>query len=270
MLLFLVLYLLIFLVLRVMISADEQKNLIKSLQQDILQWEGYKAPAIGRRILKGLSPLEDVFPNGIFPLGTVHEMLCHNTGEASAGSGWIAGLLSLVLQNKDVAVWISLSHPPFPPALKSFGLIPDRLFFIRVKNNQEALWVMEEALKCSGLSAVIAEIRELDFKQSRRLQLAVEQSHVTGFILRNAPKKIGTTACASRWQINPLPSETADALPGLGFPRWQVALLRTRNGKTGCWTVEWADHHFRLVNDNRRLHSSKKQVFPPTFHQKTG
>jgi len=34
---------------------------------------------------------------------------------------------------------------------------------------------MEEALKCAGLAAVIGEVREMDFKQSRRLQLAVEQ-----------------------------------------------------------------------------------------------
>ena len=37
------------------------------------------------------------------------------------------------------------------------------------------LWVIEEALKCEGLAAVIGEIKELSFTQSRRLQLAVEK-----------------------------------------------------------------------------------------------
>jgi protein ImuA len=36
-----------------------------------------------------------------------------------------------------------------------------------------------------GLAAVVAEIQELSFMTSRRLQLATEQSGVTGFMLRH-------------------------------------------------------------------------------------
>jgi protein ImuA len=110
------------------------------------------------------------------------------------------------------------------------------------------LWVMEEALQCAGLAAVIGEVSALDFKQSRRLQLAVEQSKVTGFVLRNASKKLGSTACAARWQVKPLPSETSDGLPGLGLPRWQVELLKVRNGQPGSWVMEWDEGKFvRIV-----------------------
>ena len=41
------------------------------------------------------------------------------------------------------------------------------------------MWAIEEALKCDGLAAVIGEMKELSFTNSRRLQLAVEKSHVT-------------------------------------------------------------------------------------------
>lgn len=41
--------------------------------------------------------------------------------------------------------------------------------------------VMEEALKCGGLAAVVGEVQDISFTASRRLQLAVEQSGVTGF-----------------------------------------------------------------------------------------
>ena len=63
---------------------------------------------------------------------------------------------------------------------------------------------MEEALKCDGIAAVVGEIQELSFTVSRRLQLAVEQSRVTGFILRNNPRNLNTTACVTRWKITPL------------------------------------------------------------------
>jgi len=121
------------------------------------------------------------------------------------------------------------------------------MIFIDLLKDKDVLWVMEEALKCTGLAAVIGEVRGLDFKQSRRLQLAVEQSHVTGFVLRNQSAKIGSTACAARWQIKPLPSEAVDGLPGLGFPRWQVELLRVRNGQPGNWIIEWSDNKFKPI-----------------------
>jgi protein ImuA len=32
-----------------------------------------------------------------------------------------------------------------------------------------------------------------------------------------------------------------DDLPGVAFPRWQVELLKVRNGKPGIWQLEWAN-----------------------------
>lgn len=121
------------------------------------------------------------------------------------------------------------------------------MIFVNLARDKEVLWVMEEALKCTGLAAVIGELRGFDFKQSRRLQLAVEKSRVTGFILRNRSDKMGSTACAARWKISPLPSEPVDGLPGLGFPRWQVELIRVRNGQPGSWIMEWSEGRFRSV-----------------------
>src|ERR1700684_950556 len=106
---------------------------------------------------------------------------------------------------------------------------------------------MEEALKCSGLAAVVGEMPELSFTTSRRFQLAVEQSRVTGFVLRSHPRNLNTNTCVSRWKIKPLPSHAEDDLPGLGFPRWQVELQKIRNGKPGVWQVEWAAGGFRPV-----------------------
>jgi protein ImuA len=103
---------------------------------------------------------------------------------------------------------------------------------------------MEEGLKCPGLTAVIGELNELTFTESRRLQLAVEHSHTTGFIIRHNPQKINTTACVSRWKISSLISDTFDDLPGIGFPKWRVELLRMRNGKSGAWDLQWINGNF--------------------------
>lgn len=224
--------------------ADVKRELIERLQKDILQWEGYRPPPAGRQGLVGLGPVEASFPNGVFPLGTVHELVCANAGQVAASEGFIGGLLSVLMRGGGACLWVGLSQYVFAPALKAFGIEPHRVVFLNLLQDKEVLWVMEEALKCKGLAAVVGEVSTLDFKQSRRLQLAVEQSKVTGFVLRNASQKLGPTACAARWQVKPLPSETAGGLPGLGLPRWQVELLKVRNGQPGKWVVEWHEGKF--------------------------
>ena len=120
---------------------------------------------------------------------------------------------------------------------------------------------MEEALKCKGLAAVIGELGEINFTQTRRLQLAAEQSRVTGFVLRSDAKKLSATACVARWNISHLPSELEDGMPGVGFPRWNVELLKVRNGNPGSWKVEWSEGRFKPVTDTNetviRLESLK-------------
>ena len=115
-----------------------------------------------------------------------------------------------------------------------------------IKKEKERLWAIEEALKCEALSAVIGEVQEVSFTCSRRFQLAVEHSKVTGFIIRRNPKNMASAAVA-RWKIVPLPSKTEEGLPGVGFPRWNVELQKVRNGKPGTWQLEWAAGAFRQV-----------------------
>jgi protein ImuA len=226
---------------------DAKKETISRLQKDILHWEGYRPPASGVRSLLGLGALEAAFPNGVFPVAAVHELVCGSAEQAAASGGLVTGILSALLRDNGICVWIGRASRLFAPALTVFGVAPHKVIFISLAKDKDALWVMEEALKCTGLTAVVCEVGELDFKQSRRLQLAVEQSRVTGFVLRNASGKLNTTACAARWRVSSLPSAELGDLPGLGFLRWQVELLKVRNGQAGSWVMEWKDGRFGLV-----------------------
>lgn len=229
------------------IMLNTKADIIAQLQREILPLQGYKSAANGVCFDGGLGPIKYAFPNGSFPLGAVHEFFCTKAEDASASSGFIAGILSSIMHRSGAALWVGSSQLIFPPALKTFGIEPDKIIFVNVANEKERLWAMEEALKCNGLSAVLGEIQEVSFTESRRLQLAVEQSRVTGFILRRNPKNL-STACVTRWKITPLPTQSADGLPGLGFPRWNVELLKVRNGKPGIWELEWAAGGFRHVS----------------------
>ena len=232
---------------------DTKKAIISRLQKDILHWQGFILPIADQAKGIGLGPLESAFPNGVFPTGTVHEMICPTPEQAAATSGLMGGLLGTLMMRGGACLWVSTSRKLFPPALIAFDMEPHRVIFIDLQREKDVLWAMEEALKCEGLAAVIAEVRDISFAQSRRLQLAVESSKVTGFLLRNDPRKLNTTTCVARWQISPLPSETEDRVPGVGFPRWRVDLLRVRNGSPGSWKLEWVEGCFVPVEGEAEM-----------------
>src|SRR5258706_3740230 len=199
--------------------ATERKALIiEKLQADILRLQGLKLSNHSAAD-SGLGLMKDAFPNASFPLGAVHEFLSAREEDTAATHGFIAGLLAFLMGSNGTSLWISSSRKLFPPALKNFGLSPDQLIFIDLQKEREVLWAMDEALKCGALTAVVGELREISFTASRRLQLAVEQSQVTGFIVRCGFRNPGITACVSRWKITSLASEWIDDLPGVGFPK---------------------------------------------------
>ncbi|GAC1312794.1 MAG: hypothetical protein NVSMB24_34990 [Mucilaginibacter sp.] len=226
-----------------------KRDIINRLQKDILLCQGFNPPAADTASVVGLGPVEAAFPNAVFPVGAIHEFITSGREQAAASIGFMAGLISGLAKKGGACLWVSVSGILFPPSLTAFDVEPDRMIFIDVEREKDVLWAMEEALKCEGLAAVFAEVRDISFAQSRRLQLAVEGSKVTGFLLRNDPRRLGTTTCVARWQITPLPSEPENELPGVGFPRWQVDLLRVRNGSPGSWKLEWVDGHFVPVEE---------------------
>jgi protein ImuA len=235
-------------------------NIIAKLKRDILPLQGFKPVKGEVSFDAGLGFIKHAFPNACFPLGAMHEFFCSGEEDVSASSGFIAGIVSAIMQKGGVALWIGSSRMIFPPALKSFGIEPDKIIFVYLQKQKEILWAMEEALKCEGLAAVIAETPEISFMASRRFQLAVEQSRVTGFVIRRNPRNL-TTACLTRWKITSLPTMSFNDMPGVGFPRWNVELLKVRNGTPGTWQLEWF---------GRFRHVSKLAAIVQEQQRKTG
>jgi protein ImuA len=220
-----------------------KQDIIQQLQKEVHSMQRLKKVS-GQNLNTGLWEIEKAFPDQTFPLGAVHEFISDAKEDAAATNGFMAGLISQLIK-KGTALWISNKRMLFPPALNVFGIAPERIIFVDLWRQKEVLWAIEEALKCNVLSVVIGELGELSFTESRRLQLAVEQSSVTGFIHRYSTVE-SVTACVSRWKIKSITSEIND-VPGIGFPRWNVQLVKVRNGKPGTWQIEWSEGRFKHI-----------------------
>jgi len=138
-------------------------------------------------------------------------------------------------------------HPP--------GLPTQDLIHVEARDAKDALWAMEEGVRCSCLSAVIGELwgdpRALDFTATRRLAVASERSGTPCWVVR-----LGGTANLSgarrRWRIASAPSLPNALDPKApGMPAWDAELFRAREHPPGRWSIAHDADRFHLVADHR-------------------
>jgi protein ImuA len=179
--------------------------------------------------------------------------------------GW-TGFLLAQLETAKPVLWVQdrmailesgRIHPP--------GLRSQELIHVEARDARDALWAMEEGVRCPALSAVIGEIwgdpKALDFTATRRLAVASERSDVPCWLVR-----LGGTANLSgarmRWRIASVPSlinPFDERAPGT--PAWDADLFRVRGMPPGRWSIvrEAGAFHLaaaprdRVLGEKRRL-----------------
>ena len=191
----------------------------------------------------GLPELDEALPEGGLPLGAVHELVAADVLDGAV-YGLAAHWLGLA-QRREAGKWVlwcGRTEHLYAPGLRLAGLDPMRLVTVRAPRDEDALWVLEEALRCRDLAGAVAEIDSLGLAQSRRLQLAAETGGI-GFLLRapGVAEDLGASAAVTRWRIAALPSAAGPAPGVLSAPRWRLELMRCRGGRPASWIVEGED-----------------------------
>jgi protein ImuA len=198
----------------------------ESLRARIRALEGGGA-GLGREVVPlGLAAIDRALPWGGLPRRSLHEL----GGRAAAGAAALfAGRLA---QARGAVVWIHRARSGqilHAPGLARFGLDPRRLLLVLARDDRDAAWALEEALRSPAVACAVAELARLDLTLSRRLQLAAEEGGGTGLVLRPGPPDLAANAALGRWRVEP------QALPGPR--RWSLSLWRCRGGAPAVWTL---------------------------------
>ncbi|MFG1393439.1 ImuA family protein [Xanthobacter agilis] len=203
------------------------------------------------------APDVDAALGGGLRCGALHEA-AGAPGDEGALSAFALGLAAraairlrrpVLLVRQDMAEWeAGRLHGP---GLAALGLPPEALLLVRVRKPQDVLFVMEEGLKCAGLSVVLGEflspVPEV-LTATRRLALAVRGSDRLGLMLRHKADP-SPSAALTRWRISTLPSPALDGFGGLGAPRFTARLTRNRFGPVGAWPLLFRDGLFQPAPD---------------------
>ena len=134
---------------------------------------------------------------------------------------------------------LRLTGRPYGPGLPA--ALRRRVIHVAAATPEDALFALEEGLRCRELACVIGEIagnpKALDFTASRRLSLAAERNGVPLFLVRlDAARDL--SAARMRWQVAAAPSPPPRwnaAAPGA--PTWRAELFRARAHPPGEWIL---------------------------------
>jgi len=142
----------------------------------------------------------------------------------------------LWIQTRDAA---RLTGRPYrhglPPELRH------RVIHVMAAKPGDALFALEEAVRCREVAFVIGEIaanpRELDFTASRRLTLAAERHGVPLYLVRlDAARDL--SSARMRWAVSSAPSAPSQwNAEAPGNPAWGAELFRARGHAPGAWVL---------------------------------
>ena len=175
----------------------------------------------------------------------LHSELFASAGEGSGAGLALAMALDQAAGDERPFLWVQDKaalrksgrpyRPGLPPALRS------RLIHVAADTPEDALFALEEGLRCRDLAFVLGELagnpKALGFTASRRLSLVAEKHGVPLWLVRlDAMRDL--SSARMRWQVRSaasLPPQWNRDAPGM--PAWQAELFRARTHPSGTWIL---------------------------------
>jgi protein ImuA len=151
-------------------------------------WRGRHAPRGMETLPSGHRLLDVALPGGGWPRAGLIEILAEHRGTGElrlivpllrhfsrddgqgAERGWIA--------------WIRPPYVPYAPALAEAGIDVSRILLVHARDDGEALWATEQALRSAGCEVVLAWADRVSGQALRRLQLAAEENGLPVMLFR--------------------------------------------------------------------------------------
>jgi hypothetical protein len=190
---------------------------------------GVRSIAMGRAGVGGFS-----FDRALGGLatGALYEVAPSRMSDLAAACGFALGLVTrFAAEAPGAVVWVSdefSAHEngsPYGPGLARHGLDSGRLVFVRTSTGPDLLWALEEAARCKGNAAVVADIRGagrlFDLVAARRITQAARTSG-TPVILIHPPASfhgaMAQNGARMRFEVQSrpsiMPAQIPRAVPG--------------------------------------------------------
>ena len=220
---------------------DDRQTVFDKLAKQVrhLEISGRKTSAGSRPLSSGCQAMDRHLPGGGYQGGTIVEYL---RSQPACGANYLAlsAARHAMNANQRFLVVVDLAQQFYPPAAVAMGIDLQRLVLVRPKSAADALWAIDQSLRCSAVAAVMAEVDQMDDRAARRVQLAAEQGGGLGLLVRGSSARSQPSWAEVQWIVRPLHCESADdghnKYPHSVAASRQVhlQLIRARGGRAGA------------------------------------
>lgn len=156
------------------------KAALAELLHNPLLWQGNQLARADDAVASGFVALDRELPGGGWPQASLTELLLDHDG---------IGELRLVLPALKALVqageWIALiapPHVPYAPAFARHGIDPGRVIVVDTAEEKNRWWSAEQVLRANSAGALLFWPRAVNDAQTRRLQLAAQDSQSLAFV----------------------------------------------------------------------------------------
>jgi protein ImuA len=196
----------------------------------------YTASADGAALSSGHAALDAQLPGGGWPVGALCEILqaAHHQNE------WRLLLPALRTLTQSI-VLVGAPYAPFGPGLAGQGLDVRHLLWVQADALSQRLWVAEQALRCTGVAAVLVWLPQvrahaLRTEHLRRLHLAAQAQSKLLWVLREATAQAESSPAVLRLLVTQTPEDAlaVDVLKRRGPPLANTLHLPARHAVLGA------------------------------------
>ena len=229
---------------------------LAALRQAVSRIEHKQAGFSSAGLSLGIATVARHLPESGLSLGVLHEIIAAEYRDRPSAFGFALALMEKALTTRPGPAMLVLTHRatrdfgrPYAHGLRQHGIDPRRVVIIETRDDKDAHWALEEALRSNAHPAIVMATLagDLDLTVSRRLNLAAAAHNTLLAVIRLAGAT-GTSAAATRWNISAAPG-MPEGFGSFGRSSWRAKLERCRNGRPGEWRIEWnhGSHCFCLV-----------------------
>ena len=244
-------------------SNARPSSALSDLRQAVARIEGAATDlqtSDARALPFGVASLDHALAGGLAP-ASLHEITPTAMTDLGSAIGFALALAARAHKPGKALFWITTDFAAceagdtYGLGCDLAGLAARDLVVVKTARPIDALWAMEEALKCRALSSAIIELPNdaplADLTATRRLTLAARDGGAFGFLLRHRTSKL-TSSAETRWRVAAACGEP-DQFGGLGRAAFSLSLHKNRRGPIGQWTLAWNQHERTFSPHSLRL-----------------
>lgn len=228
---------------------SERLRYLREAIADVEEAGGSMAAAPSRSVAMGMeradgeaAPFSFDRALGGLATGVLYEVSPRQMTDLAAAAGFALGVVArFAAATPGAIVWVidefsaRETGSPYGPGLAGHGVDPARIVFVRTAGAQDLLWALEEAVRCKGNAAVVADLwgaaRQFDLVASRRLTQAARISGTPAVVVHPPTAFRGAMAqngARMRFEVQSRPSVTPDGTvrPVPGAAHWGVRFAK--------------------------------------------